>query len=80
MKIGIWGSGFIGDELAESLDRPGIEIVRKKISDKIEKDIPRFVDTEYMVIYNPDKWKYHVFYFIDDLSITSDISSKFNLS
>jgi len=35
---------------------------------KIEKDIPSFGDTEYMVIYNPDKWKYHVFYFIDDLS------------
>ncbi|CAI3197487.1 hypothetical protein CNEO2_40076 [Clostridium neonatale] len=23
---------------------------------------------EYIVIYNPDKWKYNVFYFIDDLS------------
>ncbi|MBZ9621832.1 DUF4865 family protein [Clostridium sp. FP2] len=23
--------------------------------------------TEYIVIYNPDKWKYIVFYFIDDL-------------
>jgi hypothetical protein len=37
------------------------------LKDKIEKDIPSFGDTEYMVIYNPDKWKYHVFYFIDDL-------------
>lgn len=38
------------------------------LKDKIEKDIPSFGDIEYMVIYNPDKWKYHVFYFIDDLS------------
>ena len=38
------------------------------LKDKIEKDIPSFEDTEYMVIYNPDKWKYHVFYFTDDLS------------
>jgi len=25
------------------------------------------IDAEYIIIYNPDKWKYHVFYFIDDL-------------
>jgi hypothetical protein len=28
---------------------------------------PKIEDAEYVVIYNPDKWKYHVFYFIDDL-------------
>lgn len=37
MKVGIWGSGFIGDELAKLLDRPGIEIVRKKIGYEIEE-------------------------------------------
>lgn len=35
--------------------------------DKIEQDIPKINDAEYIVIYNPDKWKYHVFFFIDDL-------------
>ncbi|MBC2581758.1 DUF4865 family protein [Clostridium sp. DJ247] len=34
--------------------------------DKIEKDIPKIDNTEYIVIYSPDKWKYTVFYFIDD--------------
>lgn len=36
--------------------------------DKIEKDIPSIKESEIIVIYNPDKWKYHVFYFTDDLS------------
>lgn len=40
----------------------------KNLKDKIEKDMPKFDDTEYIVIYNPDKWKYSVLYFIDDLS------------
>jgi len=38
------------------------------LKDKIEKNIPSIEDTEYIVIYNPDKWKYHVFYFMDNLS------------
>jgi len=38
------------------------------LKDKIEKNIPIIDNTEYAVIYNPDKWKYNVFYFIDDLS------------
>jgi len=29
--------------------------------------IPKIEDAEYVIIYNPDKWKYQVFYFIDDL-------------
>ncbi|WP_238900535.1 DUF4865 family protein [Clostridium sp. YIM B02500] len=36
--------------------------------DEIEKNIPRIKESEFIVIYNPDKWKYHVFFFIDDLS------------
>ena len=38
------------------------------LKDKIEKDIRSIEETEYIVIYNPDKWKYHVFYFINNLS------------
>jgi hypothetical protein len=37
------------------------------LKDKIEKDILSFGEEDYMVIYNPDKWEYHVFYFLDDL-------------
>ncbi|MGL4106922.1 DUF4865 family protein [Clostridium sp. LP20] len=40
----------------------------KNVKYKIEKDMPKFDNTEYIVIYNPDKWKYSIFYFIDDLS------------
>ncbi|GEA31596.1 DUF4865 family protein [Clostridium diolis] len=36
--------------------------------DGIEKNIPRIKESEFIVIYTPDKWKYHVFFFIDDLS------------
>ncbi|MDU4479159.1 DUF4865 family protein [Clostridium sp.] len=38
------------------------------LKDKIEENIITIKDAEYIVIYNPDKWKYNVFYFIDDLS------------
>lgn len=40
----------------------------KNLKDEIEKDMPKFYDVEYVVIYNPDKWKYSIFYFIEDLS------------
>lgn len=39
----------------------------KNFKDIIEKDMIKFHNTEYVVIYNPDKWKYSIFYFIDDL-------------
>lgn len=35
--------------------------------DKIEEELLKIENAEYIVIYNPDKWKYTVFYFIDDL-------------
>lgn len=38
------------------------------LKNKIEKDIPKIENAEYVIIYNPDKWKYHVCYFIKDLS------------
>ncbi|EKQ56129.1 MULTISPECIES: DUF4865 family protein [unclassified Clostridium] len=34
---------------------------------RIEEDLPKIKDSEYIVIYNPDKWKYTMFYFIEDL-------------
>jgi hypothetical protein len=36
--------------------------------DKIKESLPQIEGSEYVVIYNPDKWKYTVFYFIDDLN------------
>lgn len=36
--------------------------------DRIEKDIPKVEGAEYIVIYNPDKWTYSVFYLINDLN------------
>ncbi|MBL4933497.1 DUF4865 family protein [Clostridium paridis] len=36
--------------------------------EKVEKELPSIEDTEYIVVYNPDKWKYSAFYFIDDLN------------
>lgn len=38
------------------------------LKDKIEKHMPNIDNVEYMVIYSPEKWKYNIFYFIDDLS------------
>ena len=35
--------------------------------DFIKESIPEIENAEYVVVYNPDKWKYHAFYFIDDL-------------
>jgi len=48
--------------------------------DKIEQDIPKINDAEYIVIYNPDKWKYHVFFFIDDLGkVNSENGTIYNI-
>jgi len=33
---------------------------------RIMDEIPK-IDAEHVIIYNPDKWEYRVFYFIDDL-------------
>ena len=60
----IKGSKYLFEVTREIQPRESLN----NLKDKIEKDILSVGDTEYMVIYNPDKWKYHVFYFIDDLS------------
>ncbi len=47
------------------------EIEPKESLNNLKNDIieaiPKIENAEYVVIYNPDKWKYHVYYFIDDL-------------
>lgn len=45
----------------------------KGLVNKIKNDIPQIKDAEYVVIYNPDKWRYHVIYFIDDLLKIADL-------
>lgn len=42
------------------------------LKNHIKEAIPEIENAEYVVIYNPDKWKYHVFYFIDDLQKVKD--------
>jgi hypothetical protein len=39
----------------------------KSLENTIKESIPGIGNAEYLVIYNPDTWKYQVFYFIDDL-------------
>ncbi|MBI0580846.1 DUF4865 family protein [Neobacillus cucumis] len=41
---------------------------------KIAEEIPTIDDVEYIVIYNPDKWEYDVFYFLNELSNVKDMS------
>jgi hypothetical protein len=38
------------------------------LKEKIDEEIPKIVGTEYLVIYNPEKWFYHAYYFLNDLS------------
>lgn len=40
----------------------------KNLKDEIEEYMSKLYDVEYVVVYNPDKWKYSIFYFIEDLS------------
>ncbi|MCH6267321.1 MULTISPECIES: DUF4865 family protein [Neobacillus] len=44
------------------------------LKDKIEESIPTIDETEYLIIYNPERWKYEVFYFLNDLSSVKDVS------
>jgi hypothetical protein len=38
----------------------------KDFKNHISEAMPKIENAEYLVIYNPDKWKYHVFYFLDE--------------
>ncbi|GFZ29908.1 DUF4865 domain-containing protein [Clostridium zeae] len=40
----------------------------KGLSDIIKENMPKINGAEYIVIYSPEKWRYNIFYFIDDLS------------
>lgn len=43
------------------------------LSEKIEKDLPMMEGTEYLVLYNPEKWQYEVFYFLNDPSLIKEM-------
>ena len=45
----------------------------KNIQNQIKSEIPKISNAEYIIIYNPDKWMYSAFYFIDDPKMTRDI-------
>lgn len=36
--------------------------------DRVKENMPKIAGVEYIVIYNPEKWRYNIFYFIDDLT------------
>ncbi|MDN3015476.1 DUF4865 family protein [Paenibacillus sp. BSR1-1] len=40
----------------------------KNLIETIGESVPTIDRAEYLVIYNPDKWEYDVFYFLSDLS------------
>jgi hypothetical protein len=40
----------------------------KDLSDRVKESMPKIDSAEYVVIYSPEKWRYNIFYFIDDLS------------
>lgn len=42
-------------------------------SDRIRESLPAIQNAEYIVIYNPDKWKYEAFYFLNDLNKVNGI-------
>ncbi|MBS4213551.1 MULTISPECIES: DUF4865 family protein [Neobacillus] len=44
------------------------------LKDKIAESIPIIEETEYLVTYSPERWKYDVFYFLKDLSHVKDMS------
>jgi len=55
-------ANFLFEVVGEIEPKESLNNFKKSIKDTIPK-----IDAEYIIIYNPDKWKYHVFYFVDDL-------------
>lgn len=53
---------FLFEVVGEIEPKESLNNFKESIKDAIPK-----IDAEYVIIYNPDKWKYHVFYFVDDL-------------
>lgn len=43
------------------------------LTDKILNEIP-MLEAEYVIIYNPDKWEYHVFYFHEDVNKFAELN------
>ncbi|MFB5193671.1 DUF4865 family protein [Neobacillus sp. KR4-4] len=54
------------------------------LKEKMDEEIPKIDNTEFIVIYNPDKWTYEVFYFLRDLNnlgtLTGEIYSILHIS
>lgn len=55
-------ANFLFEVTGEIEPRESLNHFKSSMRDAIPK-----INAEYVVIYNPDKWNYHVFYFIDDL-------------
>ncbi|HHV30343.1 DUF4865 family protein [Acetivibrio mesophilus] len=55
-------ANFLFEVVGEIEPKESLNNFKNSIKDAILK-----IDAEYVVIYNPDKWKYQVFYFVDDL-------------
>lgn len=48
--------------------------------DRVEEELPEIENSGYIVIYNPDKWKYTAFYFIEDLNkVQSERGTIYNI-
>lgn len=55
-------ANFLFEVVRDIEPQEGLKNFKTRIKDEIPK-----IQGEYVIIYNPDQWKYHVFYFIDDL-------------
>ncbi|WP_024832039.1 DUF4865 family protein [Ruminiclostridium josui] len=55
-------TSFIFEVIGDIEPKESLKNFKKKIRDKIPK-----IDAEYIITYNPEKWRYHVYYFVNDL-------------
>jgi hypothetical protein len=58
----IKGANFIFEVEGDIEPKESLNSFKKSIKDAIPK-----IDAEYVITYNPDKWRYYVYYFIDEL-------------
>ncbi|MFG6496187.1 DUF4865 family protein [Fictibacillus sp. UD] len=42
--------------------------------DTVQAEVPTIDHTEYIIIYNPDQWKYDIYYFLNDVSCIKDMN------
>ncbi|QNU66219.1 DUF4865 family protein [Ruminiclostridium herbifermentans] len=55
-------TSFVFEVVGEIEPKESLKNFKNNIKDKIPK-----IDTEYIITYNPEKWRYHVYYFLNDL-------------